>query len=462
MVEERDIIAALGTALGEAAIGIVRLSGSGAVGIVAPFFKPRKKGLELSKVQSHTLNLGYICGENGEVIDEVLLAVMWGPRTYTREDVVEIYCHGGVLPVKRVLDLILRNGARLAEAGEFTKRAFLNGRIDLAQAEAVLDIIRARSSKGAEIACRQLSGSVSSDIIEMRDAIKRLLAGIEAEIDFPEDVEPIPLVERREKINTLIERVEEYLAGARVGRLYKEGLQTVLLGKPNVGKSTLLNSMIGEERALVTEIPGTTRDLIEEVVVLDGIPLKLVDTAGIRENTGIVESMGISRAKEALAGADLVLALFDISEKFSNEDQMILEMLKGKRGIVLLNKVDLNIRNLDVGIIKSQLGDTFPVLEVSASKGWGRQELSEAILNVVGAGQVAPESMMLNRKRHQLALEKVRDYLKAAKESIEGGWPVECIAVDLWEAWSSLGEILGEAVSEEIIDAIFEEFCIGK
>jgi len=462
MIEERDIIAALGTALGEAAIGIVRLSGSGSVGLVAPFFKPHKKGLDLLTVQSHILNLGYICDENGEVIDEVLLAVMWSPRTYTREDVVEIYCHGGVLSVKSVLDLVLRNGARLAEPGEFTKRAFLNGRIDLAQAEAVLDIIKANSSKSAKIACRQLSGSVSDGIIEMRNLIKHLLAGIEAEIDFPEDVDPISPSERREKIDTLIKMVEEYLVGARVGRVYREGLQTVLLGKPNVGKSTLLNTMIGEERALVTEIPGTTRDIIEEVVVLDGIPLKLIDTAGIRENADIVESMGISRAKDALAGADIVLALFDVSEEFSDEDQMILDLIKDKKGVVLLNKIDLNIRKMDVEKIKRQLGDNFLALEISASKGWGRRELGEAILSIVGAGQVVPESMMLSRKRHQMVLEKVHGCLEEAKKSIEGCWPLECIAVDLWEAWLSLGEILGETVSEEVIDAIFEEFCIGK
>lgn len=461
-VEERDLIAALGTALGEAAIGIVRMSGSGAVKLAAKFFKPYKKGTELMDIPSHSMKVGTICDEKGEAIDEVLVCIMRRPHTYTREDVVEIYCHGGIFPVRRVLDLVLRNGARLAEPGEFTKRAFLNGRIDLAQAEAVLDIIRARSGRGAEIACRQLAGGLSKGIVEMRDELKSILAGIEAEIDFPEDVDPLPREERSSRIDSLIRRVENYLAGAKAGRIYREGLKTVLVGKPNVGKSTLLNTLLGEERALVTEIPGTTRDIIEEVVIIEGITLKLVDTAGIRENTGIIESLGIARTRDALESADIVLALFDVTEELSKDDLDVLRLLKGKKGIALLNKIDLNVRRLDVKAIKEQLGEDFPVMKISAQQGWGRKELGENILNVVGAGKVVPESMMLSRKRQQLAMERVRESLTGAKAGVQAGLPLECVAVDLWDAWSYLGEILGDAVSEDVINEIFKEFCIGK
>jgi tRNA modification GTPase len=312
-MREKDLIAALGTALGEAAISMIRLSGEGAVELVASIFKPRNKDLDLLKVASHTVTLGYICDDQGDIIDEVLVCVMRAPRTYTREDVVEIFCHGGILPVRSVMDLVLQKGARIAEPGEFTKRAFLNGRIDLAQAEAVLDLIRARSSKGAELACNQLTGKISAGIGKLRDELKSVLAQIEAEIDFPEDVDPLPKGERLQRIAVLKERVDLLLKGATLGRIYREGLQTVLVGKPNVGKSTLLNMLLGEERALVTDIPGTTRDLIEEMLVLDGIPLRIVDTAGIRESMGLVESLGIERAKDALEQADLVLALFDVT-----------------------------------------------------------------------------------------------------------------------------------------------------
>lgn len=461
-MREKDLIAALGTALGEAAISMIRLSGEGAVELVASIFKPRNKDLDLLKVASHTVTLGYICDDQGDIIDEVLVCVMRAPRTYTREDVVEIFCHGGILPVRSVMDLVLQKGARIAEPGEFTKRAFLNGRIDLAQAEAVLDLIRARSSKGAELACNQLTGKISAGIGKLREELKRVLAQIEAEIDFPEDVDPLPKEERLRRIAVLQERVDLLLKGATLGRIYREGLQTVLVGKPNVGKSTLLNMLLGEERALVTDIPGTTRDLIEEMLVLEGIPLRIVDTAGIRESMGLVESLGIERAKDALEQADLVLALFDVTTGITDDDLVVLHLLHGKKGVVLLNKADLPQKQIDPQTIMEHVGDQFPVIEISSKLGWGQKELADAILNVIGAGHIAGETVLLTRKRHQVALEKVKDRLVSAQIAINGNLPLEFIAVDIWDAWSALGEIIGETLPDEIISSIFSEFCVGK
>jgi tRNA modification GTPase len=461
-MREKDLIAALGTALGEAAISMIRLSGEGAVELVASIFKPRNKDLDLLKVASHTVTLGYICDDQGDIIDEVLVCVMRAPRTYTREDVVEIFCHGGILPVRSVMDLVLQKGARIAEPGEFTKRAFLNGRIDLAQAEAVLDLIRARSSKGAELACNQLTGKISAGIGKLREELKRVLAQIEAEIDFPEDVDPLPKEERLRRIAVLQERVDLLLKGATLGRIYREGLQTVLVGKPNVGKSTLLNMLLGEERALVTDIPGTTRDLIEEMLVLEGIPLRIVDTAGIRESMGLVESLGIERAKDALEQADLVLALFDVTTGITDDDLVVLHLLHGKKGVVLLNKADLPQKQIDPQTMMEHVGDQFPVIEISSKLGWGQKELADAILNVIGAGHIAGETVLLTRKRHQVALEKVKDRLVSAQIAINGNLPLEFIAVDIWDAWSALGEIIGETLPDEIISSIFSEFCVGK
>ncbi len=462
-MQQNDLIAALGTTLGEAAIGIVRLSGEGAVELAAAIFKPRKKELDLTKIASHTLHLGYICDDEGDILDEVLIAVMRAPRSYTRDDVVEIYCHGGIIPVRRVLDLVLKKGARLAEPGEFTKRAFLSGRIDLAQAEAVLDLIRAQSNKGAELACRQLRGGVSDKIKNMRDQLKRIMAEIEAEIDFPDDVDPVPAELRAEQIKSVEEKAAELVRGSNLGRIYREGLRTVLLGKPNVGKSTLLNLLLDEERALVTEVPGTTRDLIEEMLVLEGIPLRIIDTAGIREGVGLVEALGIERAKKAVEEAELVLAVFDAADEITEDDLRVFELLKGKKAIILLNKVDLKEKKQDPRLIRQYVDEETPIIEISAKTGWGKEKLVDAIVQLIGGGQVSRESDLITRKRHQIAMEKVVDRLQSAIKGVEAELPLEFIALDLWDAWSALGEITGEtALPEEVINAIFEEFCIGK
>lgn len=461
-MQQNDLIAALGTTLGEAAIGIVRLSGEGAIELAASIFRPRKKGLDLTKT-SHTLHLGYICDDEGDILDEVLITVMKAPHSYTRDDVVEIYCHGGIIPVRRVLDLVLKKGARLAEPGEFTKRAFLSGRIDLAQAEAVLDLIRAQSAKGAELACSQLRGGVSEKIKDMRNQLKRIMAEIEAEIDFPDDVDPVPPEVRAQQIKMVEEQAQEMIKGSNIGRIYREGLRTVLLGKPNVGKSTLLNMLLDEERALVTEIPGTTRDLIEETLVLEGIPLRIIDTAGIREGVGLVEALGIERAKKAVAEAELVLAVFDASDELKDDDLRVFELLKGKKAIVLLNKIDIKEQKLSQNLIRQYIDEETPIIELSAKMGWGKEKLVEAVVQVIGGGKISRESALMTRKRHQVAMDKVVDRLHSAVKAVEAEMPLEFVALDLWDAWSALGEITGEtALPEEVINSIFEEFCIGK
>jgi tRNA modification GTPase len=461
-VEGNELIAALGTALGEAAISIIRLSGRGAVDLAVSIFKPHKKNIDLLEVPSHKVYLGYICDDDEQILDEVLLCVMRAPHTYTRENVVEIFCHGGILPARRVLDLVLEKGARIADPGEFTKRAFINGRIDLTQAEGVLDLIRAHNTKGADLACKQLTGVAAKGITAMRDELKDILAQLEAEIDFPEDVDSVPKDERLKVINGLRERVEGYLQGASLGRIYREGLKTVLVGKPNVGKSTLLNMLLGEERALVTEIPGTTRDIIEEMIVIEGIPLRIVDTAGIRENVSLVEALGIDRAKEELEQADLILAVFDVTTEITEEDLLICDLIKGKKGIILMNKIDIEKRELDHKKISSYTEEQFPIIEISSKLGWGRRLLADAILNIVGAGQVSSESVMLTRKRHQISMERVKDRLDSVEVAINGELPLEFIATDLWDAWSALGEITGDTVPDQVIDTIFSDFCVGK
>ncbi len=429
--------------------------------MVERIFKPHKKSLEFEEIPSHKMTLGYIVDQEGKSLDEVLICPMKAPYTYTKEDLVEIYCHGGVMAVHRVFDLILSMGARVAEPGEFTKRAFLNGRIDLAQAEAVLDIIRSRSQTGVDIALKQLSGRLSGVVESLREELKGILVRVEAEIDFPDDVEGSEKNECVEKIRGIIEKIEPIIESADVGRIYREGLAAVLVGKPNTGKSTLLNRLLGEQRAIVTDIPGTTRDIIEEAINIKGIALRLLDTAGVRMNAGMVEKLGIEKTKEAVERADIVIALFDRTSPLQEDDRMVLEIIKGKHCIVLLNKTDVPDKKLDKKDIMELVGDV-PVIEISAYRGWGIEEMKNAVVEIVGAQRVTGEAVMITNARHKEALERIRKSLNNALRAFDDGVPLDCIAVDLWEAWDCLGEITGATASEEIIDKIFENFCIGK
>lgn len=458
---DQDIIAAIATPLGESAIAIIRISGKGSIELVKSIFKPKRKGAFLNEIQSHKMTLGYIVNREGRILDEVLVCPMRAPKTYTREDLVEIHCHGGIASVQGIFELVLDMGARMAEPGEFTKRAFLNGRIDLAQAEAVLDLIRAKSQKGVDLAVRQLSGALSEFVRSLRQEMEELIARIEAEIDFPEDVEESDRCIIVGRLQDIIKRIEEIMETANVGRIYREGLATVLIGKPNVGKSTLLNKLVGDERAIVTDIPGTTRDIIEETVSIRGIPVRMIDTSGIRKNAGVIERIGIEKAKEELEKADIALAVFDATSELEEDDLIVAEMIREKRGIVVLNKIDAgdqrSVRNEIIGVIGEK-----PIVEISAKKGWGIEDLKSNIVDLVINKKITHEDTVITRKRYKDALLRAKECLIAAVKGIDEGMPVECAVVDLWDAWNRMGEITGETLNEEVINRIFEEFCVGK
>ncbi|WP_406677371.1 tRNA uridine-5-carboxymethylaminomethyl(34) synthesis GTPase MnmE [Moorella sp. ACPs] len=455
-----DTIAAVATPPGEGGIGIVRLSGSDAVAIASKIFQPRR-GPHFSASRSHTLRLGVIIDpETGETVDEVLASIMRAPHSYTAEDVVEINCHGGALAVARVLQLALRHGARLAEPGEFTRRAFLNGRLDLAQAEAVLDVIRARSSQGLAAAVGQLQGKLSQKIAAINDFLTGVLAAIEASLDFPEEVGEVSASEL-EKLKQAREEVLKLLATWEEGRLLNEGLKIAIVGRPNVGKSSLLNALLRQERAIVSQIPGTTRDTIEETLLLGGFACRLVDTAGLRETADTLESIGVARTRQAVKEADLVLMVVDLSTGILPDDKRILQEITGKSVIIVGNKVDL-VGEKETGL--EAFAPSYPRVTISAREGKGLDELAGMIREIVLSGKVVRtrEEPLLTRARHRDALEKCLEHLNAAIAAWEEGMPGDLIAVDLWAARDFLGEITGATAREDLLDRIFSDFCIGK
>ncbi|MBC7088550.1 MAG: tRNA uridine-5-carboxymethylaminomethyl(34) synthesis GTPase MnmE [Tissierellales bacterium] len=451
-------IAAISTAVGEAGIGIVRLSGKDAINIGKEIFKSNRKNFEF---ENKKLHYGHIVDDK-KVLDEVLIAFMKAPNTYTREDMVEIYSHGGIIPVKKILELCLKKGARLAEKGEFTKRAFLNGRLDLTQAEAVIDIIKAKSEKSYEVSLKQLEGSITKEVLEIQDILVKMMAFIEANIDFPEDeIEEISHKELLEDSKKAKERIKRLIDSFERGKILRDGLNTVILGKPNVGKSSLLNAILNENRAIVTDIPGTTRDIIEEYINIDGIPLKLVDTAGIRETEDYVEKIGVLKTKETLSKADLIIALFDVSSPLTEEDKRIMELVKDKKTIIMLNKSDLE-RKLDESYFKVNFPNA-RVINSSITTGVGIDELIDTIKDLFYKEDVKIESdVVLNNIRHKNMLLKAYDTLLELEEEILKNEPIDCLEVDIKSAWESLGEITGQSISEDILDKIFSEFCIGK
>lgn len=456
----KDTIAAISTATGEAGIGIVRMSGEDSVEIAEKVFR-HIGNKNLTEIKNRMMSYGHIIDENEKVIDEVLIVKMMAPNTYTRENMVEIYTHGGIISVRRVLNLLLDNGARIAEAGEFTKRAFLNGRLDLSQAEAVIDIIKAKTDESFDQSIKQLEGSLTGIITEISDEVTKMMGIIIANIDFPEDdVEEYQYEtllndakKVKENINTLIE-------GSSRGRLLRDGINTVILGKPNVGKSSLLNAMLRYEKAIVTDIPGTTRDIIEDYVNLDGILLKITDTAGIRETEDKVEAIGVSRAVKSIEGADLIIAIFDGSEKFDENDEEILKLLEGKKSIVLLNKADLEGKNSDEEL-KSFFKDR-EFMNVSIKKGT-ILDIENKIKDMFFSGDLkAKEEFYINNLRHVRALKKAVKFIDSAIEGLETREFLDCIEVDLRGALDELGNITGETTTEDILDKVFSEFCIGK
>ncbi|WP_304508824.1 tRNA uridine-5-carboxymethylaminomethyl(34) synthesis GTPase MnmE [Anaerotignum sp.] len=453
-----DIIAAISTPLGMGGIGIVRISGQGSVELVDCLFEGKKSLLEK---KSHTLSYGKIISR-GEVIDEVLVSVMKEPQTYTKEDIVEINCHGGALVTRRILEAVLNEGARLAEPGEFTKRAFLNGRMDLTQAEAVIDIIHSHTDLSRQAAVNQLEGRLKTEVRSMREELLDMIAAIEAVIDYPEhDVEEETYGNMEQGALKLLSRMEELLAKADRGKIIREGLETVIVGKPNVGKSSLLNWLLEEERAIVTDIPGTTRDTVEEYINIDGIPMKIVDTAGIRETGDVVEKMGVEKSKAYAEKSDLILMMLDGSRLLEGEDREILSFIHGKKTLVLLNKTDLDqkisMEELEKYIPKEQL------ISISIKENRGFEELIHGLKDLFFSGEsVKAEDGLLGNTRHKNALFQAKEAMEHCLTTIRTRMPEDFISMDLQDANRALGEITGDVADEEIIDRIFTKFCLGK
>ncbi|HEL1017843.1 TPA: tRNA uridine-5-carboxymethylaminomethyl(34) synthesis GTPase MnmE [Streptococcus equi subsp. zooepidemicus] len=456
ITKEFDTIAAISTPLGEGAIGIVRLSGTKALDIAKSIFK----GKDLTTVASHTLNYGHIIKPStGEVIDEVMVSVMLAPKTFTREDVIEINTHGGIAVTNDILQLLIKQGARMAEPGEFTKRAFLNGRIDLTQAEAVMDLIRAKTDKAMSIAIKQLDGSLSQLISDTRQEILNTLAQVEVNIDYPEydDVEEMTTALLHDKTREFQTLLEQLLRTAKRGKILREGLSTAIIGRPNVGKSSLLNTLLREDKAIVTDIAGTTRDVIEEYVNIKGIPLKLVDTAGIRETDDLVEQIGVERSKKALQEADLVLLVLNASEKLTEQDKALLALSQNSNRIILLNKTDL-----EQVIENDQLPEE--AIPISVLQNQNIDQIEDRINQLFfdHTGLIEQDATYLSNARHISLIEQAVQSLEAVNEGLALGMPVDLLQIDLTKAWEILGEITGDAAPDELITQLFSQFCLGK
>lgn len=459
-VTEFDTIAAISTPPGEGAISIVRMSGEEAVSIAQKVFS----GKDLTQAKSHTINYGHIVDpKTHEEIDEVMVSLMLAPKTFTREDVVEINCHGGIVATNRILQLLLVNGARLAEPGEFTKRAFLHGRIDLTQAESVMDLIRAKTDRSMKIALNQLDGNLSHLIDSLRKDILDVLAQVEVNIDYPEydDVEEMTTKLLREKAIEIKQRIEQLLKTASQGKIMREGLATALVGRPNVGKSSLLNHLLHEDKAIVTDVAGTTRDVIEEYVNVSGVPLKLIDTAGIRETDDKVEKIGVERSKKAIEQSDLVLLVLNAAESLTKEDLELIRLTNDKKRIIILNKTDLE-EKLDRKEL-AKISENAPVYATSILKNEGVEALEEAISKLFFKGiENSQSTVMVTNARHIALLKKAQNSLDSVLEGISSGMPVDLVQIDMTEAWNLLGEITGESYEDELLDQLFSQFCLGK
>ncbi|KHD85002.1 tRNA uridine-5-carboxymethylaminomethyl(34) synthesis GTPase MnmE [Heyndrickxia ginsengihumi] len=460
---EFDTIAAISTPIGEGAIAIVRLSGDEAINIADNIYQGIG-GKCLKDVASHTIHYGKIVDpKTSEIVEEVMVTVMKGPKTFTREDVIEINCHGGLVSVNRVLQLVLRSGARLAEPGEFTKRAFLNGRIDLSQAEAVMDLIRAKTDKAMNVAIGQMEGRLSKLVQKLRQEILEVVAHVEVNIDYPEydDVEEMTHRLLNEKASYIRNELQKLLETAHQGKILREGLSTAIIGRPNVGKSSLLNSLVHENKAIVTDIPGTTRDVIEEYVNVRGVPLRLIDTAGIRETEDIVERIGVERSKKYLKEADLILLVLNASEPLTPEDEALLETVAGFDVIVIANKTDLP-QKIDLERVR-QLVPKGKMITASLLKDEGIDELEEAIATMYFEGQVEGADLTyVSNSRHIALISQALQSIEDVLEGVELGTPIDIIQIDLTRTWELLGEIIGDTVQESLLDQLFSQFCLGK
>ena len=455
-----DTIAAIASAAGNSGIGIIRVSGDEAIEVVDKIFRPANKNKKLANVESHTVHYGHIM-DGDKTLDQVLVIVMKNPHSYTGEDTVEIDCHGGMLILKKVLDLVLKNGARTAEPGEFTKRAFLNGRIDLSQAEAVMDLINSKNDFALNSSIEQLKGGVSDAIKDIRKDIIYHIAFIESALDDPEHISLDGYDEEITKmLNENINKISKLVNSFDNGRIMKEGIKTVILGKPNAGKSSLLNLMLGEDRAIVTDIEGTTRDTLEENINFNGLSLKIIDTAGIRDTEDLVEQIGVNKAKEIAKEGDLIIYVVDGSRELDDNDREIIKLINDKQAVILVNKSDMDtVINID----ELKKDSNRDVILFSAKNGEGMDQLEEEIRNMFYSGKVTyNDQVYITNARHKEALENALESLKQVKNSVDAGMPEDFYSIDLMDAYTDLGLIIGESVEDDLVNEIFSKFCMGK
>ena len=458
---QQDTITALVTAVGESSVGIIRISGPEATNIANKIYKGKT---DFTTADSHTVHYGYVYdAKHDKKIDEAIFLLMRGPRSFTGEDVVEVQCHGGMVVLKQTLQLILSCGARLAEQGEFSKRAFLNGRLDLAQAESLMDIVQAKTERGVDLALSQLQGSLSGMVKELRADLLELVAFIQADIDYPDDdIERLTPEEYQSRVANLKEQIASVLQNAQKGKIIRDGLRVVIAGKPNVGKSSLLNALLGQERAIVTDIPGTTRDVIEEYINLNGIPLKIVDTAGIRETDNVVEQIGVDKAQQFVKQADLVLYVVDALQGLTEEDTQMLDEIKNQHVIYLMNKSDVGISDQARAAFADAIGGA-PVLEISAREKLGLDQLEQRIMDLFFSGTLEVQNdIMVTNVRHIQILEESAAHMEGFLTGLMLGMSVDFLVIDLQNAWEKLGKITGETVEEDLLDQIFSKFCLGK
>ncbi|WP_127587556.1 tRNA uridine-5-carboxymethylaminomethyl(34) synthesis GTPase MnmE [Paenibacillus koleovorans] len=455
-----DTIGAISTPLGEGGISVIRVSGPDSVEAVGRLFHSKTK---LNDAATHTVHYGFVKDPaTGEKVEEVLVTLMLAPRSFTMEDVVEVSCHGGLISVKKVLELILDQGVRLAEPGEFTKRAYLNGRIDLTQAEAVIDLIRAKSDRAFKVALKQVEGTLSRQVKDLRHSLVELMAHIEVNIDYPEhDVEELTSNYIRERSHQAIEHIDRLLKTAGQGKVLREGIVTAIVGRPNVGKSSLLNALAQENKAIVTDIPGTTRDIVEEIVNVNGIPLRLLDTAGLRETDDVVEQIGVEKSRNALSDADLIILVLNRNEPLHDDERELLAQIAGRQSLVVLNKTDLPAE-LEESVVQ-QFVPVERIVRMSVKEELGMDDLEAAIGVLFFSGQVEGNDLTyVSNVRHIHLLKKARRSLEDAIQASETFVPIDLIQIDVRGAWESLGEMIGDSVGESLIDQIFSQFCLGK
>ena len=457
-----DTIAAVATAMSNSGIGIIRISGDESIAISDIIYRNKSNERVLKNYKSNTIHYGFVY-DGDEIVDEVMVSVLKKPNSFTTEDTVEINCHGGILVINRILDIIIKNGARLAEPGEFTKRAFLNGRIDLSEAEAVMDIISSKNESALKNSVKQLRGSVHRKVSELRKAIIYEIAFIESALDDPEHISLEGYPDKLyKKVNELSSEIENLLATSENGRIVAEGIKTVIVGKPNAGKSSLLNLLVGEEKAIVTDIAGTTRDVLEEDIKINGISLHIIDTAGIRSTEDIIEKIGVERAVSYLQDADLVIYVVDSSVPLDKNDFDIMKMIKDKKSIVLFNKTDLN-SEISLDELKKFLNNNVIIIKTSTKENTGIEDLEKAVQKLFFSGKIDLDSeIMITNLRHKESLEEALDGLKLVKESLKADMPEDFYSIDLMNSYLSLGKIIGEEISDDLMNEIFSKFCMGK